>query len=170
MRRVPVLPTLLVLGAVAIMIGLGVWQLHRLRWKEELLARSDFVSLNCDLNATSVHLMSDRQFSRMKPGAVVINTARGPIIDEPALVRALKAKPIDISHYRKLDENNGVAPYLRDILRGDGDAPAWIRRVRHQREIGQLIEDAESGARGDHPHQHEPRPEAPSAPAHVEHG
>ncbi len=36
-----------------------------------------------------------------------------------AEVAALKAKPIDISHYRKLDENNGLAPYFRDILRGD---------------------------------------------------
>src|SRR5258708_769079 len=36
-----------------------------------------------------------------------------------AEVAALKAKPIDISHYRTLDENNGLAPYFRDILRGD---------------------------------------------------
>ncbi|WP_419826942.1 SURF1 family protein [Sphingomonas sp.] len=39
MRRVPVLPTLLVAAAVAAMIALGVWQLHRLRWKEALIAR-----------------------------------------------------------------------------------------------------------------------------------
>src|SRR6185369_8746767 len=62
--------------------------------KEELLRSSDFVTINCDLNATSVHLMSDKQFSMMKPTAVLINTARGPIVDEPALVRALKAKRI----------------------------------------------------------------------------
>jgi D-3-phosphoglycerate dehydrogenase len=62
--------------------------------KEELLAKSDFVSLNCDLNASSIHLMSDKQFSLMRPTAVFINTARGPIVDEPALVRALKAKRI----------------------------------------------------------------------------
>src|SRR6185436_14037230 len=41
-----------------------------------------------------VHLMSDKQFSMMKPNAVLINTARGPIVDEPALIRALKAKRI----------------------------------------------------------------------------
>lgn len=62
--------------------------------KDDLLKLSDFVTLNCDLNATSVHLMSDKQFSMMKPGAVLINTARGPLVDEPALVRALKAKRI----------------------------------------------------------------------------
>jgi D-3-phosphoglycerate dehydrogenase len=62
--------------------------------KDELLRSSEFVTLNCDLNATSVHLMSDKQFSMMKPNAVLINTARGPIVDEPALIRALKAKRI----------------------------------------------------------------------------
>ncbi|SVA58428.1 uncharacterized protein METZ01_LOCUS111282, partial [marine metagenome] len=56
----------------------------------ELLTQADFVSLNCDLNPTSHHLMGAKQFSSMKPSAVVINTARGPIIDEAALIRALK--------------------------------------------------------------------------------
>ena len=56
----------------------------------ELLTQADFVSLNCDLNPTSHHLMGATQFSSMKPSAVVINTARGPIIDEAALIRALK--------------------------------------------------------------------------------
>jgi phosphoglycerate dehydrogenase-like enzyme len=55
-----------------------------------LLRESDFVSLNCDLNPTSHHLMDAQAFALMKPTAVVINTARGPIIDEPALVEALQ--------------------------------------------------------------------------------
>ena len=54
-----------------------------------LLEQSDFISVNCDLNSTSHHLLSDPQFESMKPQAIVINTARGPIIDEQALVRAL---------------------------------------------------------------------------------
>ena len=58
--------------------------------KDELLFRADFVSINCDLNPTSYHLISDAEFDLLKPGAVLINTARGPIIDEPALVRALE--------------------------------------------------------------------------------
>jgi D-3-phosphoglycerate dehydrogenase len=66
----------------------------RMLSKDELLAKSDFVSVNCDLNASTIHLMSDKQFSLMRPAAVVINTARGPVVDEPALVRALKAKRI----------------------------------------------------------------------------
>lgn len=62
--------------------------------KEELLPQADFVSLNCDLNPTSFHLMSDAEFGLMKPQAVVINTARGPIVDEAALIRALRSNRI----------------------------------------------------------------------------
>lgn len=57
--------------------------------KSDLLQRSDLVSLNCDLNPTSHHLMSANEFEQMKSTALIINTARGPIIDEPALVKAL---------------------------------------------------------------------------------
>lgn len=57
---------------------------------EELLRRADFVSLNCDLNPTSLHLINADTLVMMKPEAVLINTARGPIVDEPALVEALQ--------------------------------------------------------------------------------
>ncbi|MCR9249736.1 MAG: phosphoglycerate dehydrogenase [bacterium] len=61
---------------------------------EELLKNSDYVSVNCDLNETSHHLMNDAAFSLMKDSAIVINTARGPIVDEEALIRALESKQI----------------------------------------------------------------------------
>ena len=59
-----------------------------------LLGRADFVSLNCDLNPTSYHLMGKEQFALMKPTAVVINTARGPLVEEDALIDALESGEI----------------------------------------------------------------------------
>ena len=58
--------------------------------KSELLGRADFVSVNCDLNPTSHHLMDDARFAQMQPHAVLINAARGPVVHEEALVRALQ--------------------------------------------------------------------------------
>ncbi len=58
---------------------------------QSLLSESDFVSLNCDLNPTSQHLMNADTFALMKPSAVLINTARGPIVHEGALIEALQA-------------------------------------------------------------------------------
>jgi D-3-phosphoglycerate dehydrogenase len=59
---------------------------------DELLGSSDFISVNCDLNPTSFHLLNFETLAKAKPGAVVINTARGAIIEEPALVNALQEK------------------------------------------------------------------------------
>jgi len=61
---------------------------------DSLLQRSDFISLNCDLNQSSYHLIDKRALSVVKPGAILINTARGPIIDEPALIKALQDGPL----------------------------------------------------------------------------
>jgi D-3-phosphoglycerate dehydrogenase len=58
---------------------------------QQLLGEADFISLNCDLNPTSFHIISAQTLSCVKPGAVLINTARGPLVDEPALVTALQS-------------------------------------------------------------------------------
>lgn len=57
----------------------------------ELLERSDFISLNCSLTPSSFHLMNKESFEWCKPGALLINTSRGPVVEEPSLVRALQS-------------------------------------------------------------------------------
>ena len=59
-----------------------------------LLEESDFVSLHCDLNPTSFHLMGGNELAIMRRSAYLINTARGPVIDEQALARAINEKRI----------------------------------------------------------------------------
>jgi D-3-phosphoglycerate dehydrogenase len=56
---------------------------------EELLAGADIVSVHCPLNASTRHLLGRRELALMKPTAFLINTARGPIVDQAALFEAL---------------------------------------------------------------------------------
>jgi glyoxylate reductase len=61
---------------------------------DELLHQSDFVSLHVAYNSETHHLLDEPQFALMKPTAFVINTSRGPVINETALVRALQMRQI----------------------------------------------------------------------------
>ena len=57
--------------------------------KEALLARSDVISLHCPLSDLSRHFMDAEAFRRMKPSAILVNVARGPVVDQQALYEAL---------------------------------------------------------------------------------
>ncbi len=61
---------------------------------DDLLRESDFVSVNVALTPETVHLIGHREFAVMRPSAYLVNTSRGPIVDEKALLRALKDKRI----------------------------------------------------------------------------
>ncbi len=61
---------------------------------DTMLPECDFVSINTDLNPTSRHLVNASFLSKMKPSAYLINTARGPVVDQEALTQALKDKVI----------------------------------------------------------------------------
>jgi glyoxylate reductase len=64
------------------------------RERDQLLERSDFVTLHCPLTPETRGLIGDAALRRMKPTAYLINTARGPVVDTPALARALEAGEI----------------------------------------------------------------------------
>jgi phosphoglycerate dehydrogenase-like enzyme len=61
---------------------------------EQVCREADFISVHCPLTAATRHLLGEAQFALMKPSAFIINTARGPIIDQAALVRALRSGQI----------------------------------------------------------------------------
>ena len=61
---------------------------------DELLKSSDFVTLHCNLNITSYHLIDRPQLASMRPTAYLINTSRGPVVNEQALIEALESGKI----------------------------------------------------------------------------
>ncbi|KIK69227.1 hypothetical protein GYMLUDRAFT_35296 [Collybiopsis luxurians FD-317 M1] len=58
---------------------------------DELLVRSDVISLHCPLNESTRHLLDKQAFNKMKDGVIIVNTSRGAVIDEDALVEALNS-------------------------------------------------------------------------------
>ncbi|KAF2184150.1 D-isomer-specific 2-hydroxyacid dehydrogenase-like protein [Zopfia rhizophila CBS 207.26] len=79
---------------------------------EELLKTSDVLSLNLSLNASTKHIISKPQFDMMKDGVIVINTARGPLIDEAALVDALKSGKVWTAGLDVFEEEPKIHPGL----------------------------------------------------------
>lgn len=113
---------------------------------EYLLSNSDFVSINCDLNSTSHHLMNSDTFALMKPNAVLINTARGPIVKEKDLISALNSKQIggaalDVFEYEPLPSDSLLLKMDNVMLapHNSNSSPAAWERV-HWNTIKNLVE------------------------------
>jgi glyoxylate reductase len=81
----------------------------------ELLERSDFVSLHVPLSVRTRHLIGAPELARMKRSAVLVNTARGPIVDEAALVHALRTGVIAAAGLDVFEHEPALAPGLRDL-------------------------------------------------------
>lgn len=118
---------------------------------DTLLGRSDFVCVHCELNESSHHLLSTDQFARMQNSAVLINLARGPIVDERALVAALKAgeiagaaldvfedEPLPLTSALLKMENVMLAPH-----NSNSSPKAWERV--HWSTLHQLVDGLKAG-------------------------
>jgi len=82
---------------------------------DELLERSDIVSLHCPLTRETHHLIDARALARMKRSAVLVNTARGAIIDEAALVTALRSGAIAAAGLDVYEDEPRLAPGLAEL-------------------------------------------------------
>jgi len=88
--------------------ALGVRRVYSL---DELLEQSHVVSLHCYLDETTHHMINDAAFAKMRPGAMLINTARGPVVDQKALVAALESGQLgsaglDVVEVEPLDDEH----------------------------------------------------------------
>jgi glyoxylate reductase len=83
-------------------------------WREldELLAEADFVTVHTGLTPATRHLIGEAELQRMKPSAVLVNTARGPIVDEAALARALRDGEIGAAGLDVFEREPEVHPDL----------------------------------------------------------
>ena len=80
--------------------------------KEEVLARADFVTLHCALTAETRHLIGASELRAMKPTCVLVNTSRGPVVDEAALADALQAGMIAAAGLDVFENEPAVHPGL----------------------------------------------------------
>ena len=83
--------------------------------KDELLVRSDFVTLHCALTPETRHLISTSELQLMKPTAVLVNSSRGPVVDEAALADALATGTIAAAGLDVYENEPHVHPQLLEL-------------------------------------------------------
>lgn len=86
---------------------------------DELLRKSDYISVHTPLTTETIHMISDKEFDIMKDTCILINTSRGPVVDEKALVKALKEKKIwgaGLDVYENEPEVEEELKYLDNVV------------------------------------------------------
>jgi len=79
---------------------------------DELIRTADVITLHCPLTSSTRHLLSDAQFDMMKDGVFIVNTSRGAVIDEKALVRAMKSGKVSRVGLDVFEREPEIDPYL----------------------------------------------------------
>jgi phosphoglycerate dehydrogenase-like enzyme len=106
----------------------------KFRLLRELLRTSDFVSLNVPLNDSTRHMIGAGELALMKPTAILVNTCRGPVIDEPALVRALGdgklfGAGLDVFDQEPTPPDNPLLKLDNVVLTAHFAGPTWDNHV-----------------------------------------
>jgi len=118
----------------------------------QLLETSDIVSLHCPLSAQTQGLIGEPQLRRMKNTAILINTARGGIVDEPALVHALQqgwiaAAGVDVVTQEPAEASNPLLQYSSPRLIVTPHV-AWASRAARQRLLTEIVDNIEAFLHG----------------------
>ncbi|MGP6175579.1 2-hydroxyacid dehydrogenase [Corynebacterium sp. A21] len=95
-------------------LGEFAGKVTQVRWAE-LVERSDYLSLHVPLTLQTQHLVNAKVLAKMKPSAILINTARGPVVDETALVDALKSGEIAAAGLDVYEQEPALAPGLAEL-------------------------------------------------------
>lgn len=82
---------------------------------DDLLRNSDYVSLHVSLNPETRHLIGEKEFAMMKPTAILLNASRGEVIDEKALIKALKEGRIDSAGLDVYEKEPRLSPGLAEL-------------------------------------------------------
>jgi glyoxylate reductase len=119
---------------------------------DELLRRSDIVSLHVPLTYETWRLFKTETFDRMKPGSYLINTSRGPVVDEVALVRALDTGQIAGAALDVYENEPAITPALLDDDRVVLMPHAGSATVETRREMARMVvEDVRRVLSGEKP-------------------
>jgi len=124
----------------------------RFRLLHELLASSDVVSLHVPLNASTRHLIGAGEIALMKPSAMLINTSRGPVVDEPALARALTdgkllGAGLDVFDREPPPADNALFALDNVVLTAHFAGPTWDNHLARFRNAFDNVQRVHRGER-----------------------
>ncbi len=146
-------PVLAALGARVLYTATAPKPDAEAAWRvlDDLLAESDVVSLHAPLNAATEGLLDGAAIARMKPGAVLVNTARGGLVDEPALIEALAsgrlmAAGLDVFAMEPVDPANPLFALPNVVVMPH---IAWLTPETLERSLGVALENCRRLSEGE---------------------